>query len=181
MRHAEISLTCTKLRGCELQYKVDKSGIPLSSNVVDTMVSRSKQQSNNGRLLYGSELKEGYIRLIRLLPSRNAHGVIRCSLFEVSLTDSPEWEALSYTWGDAHSQRTILINGIKTPIRKNLCDSLSHLRGPEERILWFDSICINQKNVPECNHQVKQMKRIYESASRVIIWLDLKYDSSAWP
>lgn len=47
----------------------------------------------------------------------------------------------------------------------------SQLRSSEPRVLWVDAICINQSNPDEKNHQVRQMYRIYSSASRVLIWL----------
>jgi hypothetical protein len=91
------------------------------------MASISQQPWVDNRIPYGQELQDGYIRLIRLLPSEDASEIISCILFEVSLTDAPRWEALSYMWGDASSKETVLINGIKTSIRKNLWDGLSHL------------------------------------------------------
>lgn len=142
------------------------------------MGSIPQQNLKSNSQLYGPNLKEGYIRLVRLLPSKISDGPIRCNLFEVSFDDFPRWEALSYMWGEANCEKTITINGIETPIRKTLWDCLSHLRGANERVLWIDAICINQENIIERNHQVKQMKRIYESASRVIIWLGLRSNSS---
>ncbi|KAG7147726.1 Heterokaryon incompatibility protein 6 like [Verticillium longisporum] len=37
--------------------------------------------------------------------------------------------------------------------------------------LWVDAVCIDQEHHKERNHQVGQMKRIYENADNVIIWL----------
>lgn len=42
---------------------------------------------------------------------------------------------------------------------------------PEVDFLWTDSICIEQDNVLEKNHQLQQMGQIYFQASRVLIWL----------
>ncbi|KAF8859014.1 hypothetical protein BDZ45DRAFT_560005, partial [Acephala macrosclerotiorum] len=79
---------------------------------------------------------------IRLLPAEAKLGSIRCNLFEVSFTEAPKYEALSYIWGEPGVEQTILIDDI-------------------ERIIWVDATCINQTNVKERNHHVKQMKRIY--------------------
>ena len=39
------------------------------------------------------------------------------------------------------------------------------------RLLWVDSICINQTDNDEKNHQVRIMGRIFNSACMVVIWL----------
>jgi hypothetical protein len=57
-------------------------------------------------------------------------------------------------------------------IRTNLHSAFRHLRRQrEDRILWIDAVCINQEDNIEKNHQVWMMKRIYESADQVVIWL----------
>lgn len=43
---------------------------------------------------------EDPIRLLKLLPGEQSEA-IRCQLTAVSLSDNPEYEALSYVWGDA--------------------------------------------------------------------------------
>lgn len=39
------------------------------------------------------------------------------------------------------------------------------------RLLWIDSLCINQSDLLEKNRQVRLMDRIYQNARRTIIWL----------
>ena len=39
------------------------------------------------------------------------------------------------------------------------------------RTIWIDAICIDQNNVLERNHQVRNMVRIYAQAEHVLIWL----------
>lgn len=57
-------------------------------------------------------------------------------------------------------------------IRENLFHALIQLRHKaKSRTLWVDAICFNQNHIPERNHQVQQMKRVYESAKSTIIWL----------
>src|SRR5579859_2365609 len=57
-------------------------------------------------------------------------------------------------------------------ITQNLYLALHHLRfEDQDRILWIDAICIDQGNVEERGHQVRQMADIYKKAERVIIWL----------
>jgi hypothetical protein len=53
------------------------------------------------------------------------------------------------------------------------CESaLRHLRLKKKpRTLWIDALCINQSSNAEKSRQVPLMGDIYESASRVLIWL----------
>ena len=50
--------------------------------------------------------------------------------------------------------------------------AMEHLRLRDElRILWIDSLCIDQANYHEKNKQVQLMRFIYSSAWRVLVWL----------
>ncbi|KAK6604740.1 hypothetical protein H4I96_05322 [Botrytis cinerea] len=66
----------------------------------------------------------------------------------------------------------IFINGQKCLVQANLWSALNQLRNEHtERILWVDALCINQYDTFERNHQVGQMSKIYEQATRVICWI----------
>jgi hypothetical protein len=111
------------------------------------------------------------IRLIKLLPGSSVHP-LRCTLSTANLDDLPEYEALSYTWatenGDDKKSRQIYCDNGVLPITANCHAALRQLRKVfAPRILWVDSICINQSNVGERNHQVGLMDRIYRLASMV--------------
>ena len=41
----------------------------------------------------------------------------------------------------------------------------------QERRLWADQICINQKDMKERSQQVQFMNTIYKNASEVLVWL----------
>lgn len=104
---------------------------------------------------------------------------ITCSLTRESLHDNPQFEALSYEWGNAGFQKVILINGVQFPARQNLWNALFHLRNKsKDRRLWIDAISIDQANRSERSHQVQQMSQIYRQAWRVLIWLGLESDNS---
>jgi hypothetical protein len=54
------------------------------------------------------------------------------------------------------------------------------LGGPEDlpesgnllfALRWYDTVCIDQYDTQERNHQVKQMRNIYEHATNVLVWL----------
>lgn len=97
---------------------------------------------------------------------------MRYTLKTLSLNDRPIYKALSYTWGDINSKKSLILNGAICLITKNLDIALQHLQhedSPEP--LWVDSLCINQEDKDEKSEQVQRMKSIYESASEVIVWL----------
>ncbi|KIM93592.1 hypothetical protein OIDMADRAFT_173176, partial [Oidiodendron maius Zn] len=112
------------------------------------------------------------LRLLILLPG-SFHEDIRCYLIHTSLDEprSHQYEALSYTWGPPERNHFIWIDAYKFPVTANLYQALQHLRQDVVRFLWVDAICLNQENIQERNHQVKQMTMIYREAWRVIIWL----------
>jgi hypothetical protein len=99
----------------------------------------------------------------------------------------PQYEALSYTWGDADVSeygRVENSQGSGGPsatlgLRPNLASALRYLRYSDEpRVLWIDAICINQEDIEERNEQVKRMTSIYTLAQRVIAWLGEESNNS---
>lgn len=65
---------------------------------------------------------------------------IKCSLQVVSLQDSPEYEALSYTWGDLGTTGYIGVDGVRVKVAVNLEIALRHTRHVENDIvLWVDA------------------------------------------
>lgn len=102
----------------------------------------------------------------------------------------PRYEALSYTWGTMREPETAYVVDSTNSrsamertflsIGQNLAGALRHLRYIDRvRVLWVDAVCINQKDVPECNEQVKRMASIYKLASRVVAWLGEETHDSA--
>ncbi|OJI91285.1 hypothetical protein ASPTUDRAFT_299348 [Aspergillus tubingensis CBS 134.48] len=109
------------------------------------------------------------IRLLTILPSTKAESIIRCSLESVSLDNSPEFEAISYVWGDASKKTDIIINDTLFYVTRSVDKTLRLLRRTDrQRVVWIDFVCINQHDVPEKNTQVPLLGRVYESASAVI-------------
>ena len=119
------------------------------------------------------------IRLVLLLQGpENAD--IECLLSHASLDENPQYDALSYAWGEQKDEiRTIKLEGHMFPVTSNLEIALRHLRSETEtRTLWVDAIAINQIDEEEKSHQVREMTSIYQSASRVLIWLGEAKDDS---
>src|SRR5690348_9057999 len=81
------------------------------------------------------------IRLAELLPG-HWEDPIRCGLEHTSLDELPQYEALSYMWGDASSTTTISLCGCAVRITKSLELALKYLRRTDSsRILWIDALC----------------------------------------
>ncbi|KAJ4301129.1 hypothetical protein N0V90_003219 [Kalmusia sp. IMI 367209] len=100
------------------------------------------------------------------------HDEIKCRLDVVSLDSKPDFEALSYAWGDASQTRHICLGRKRVEVGINLQSALRRLRRTnEDRALWVDAICINQRDVQERNEQVLLMKDIYRTCRNVLIWL----------
>ena len=91
---------------------------------------------------------------------------------EVALRDYPDYEAISYAWGDPNEMIIVQVNQRAFAVRKNLNSALRHLiLASSDRLLWVDAICINQNDIGEKEHQVSQMHTVYFAAGKVIIWL----------
>ena len=90
----------------------------------------------------------------------------------VSLKSKPEYETLSYVWGDPNPSNEITANGSALKITGNLHTALCYLRSPDiPRVVWADGICINQSDLDERSYQVGIMDDIYRQARGVQIWL----------
>jgi len=117
------------------------------------------------------ETQKDHIRVIELLPGAKT-SMIECNILEVSLTDHPPYEAVSYRWGDSESKIPISVEGHYFEVTENLCTALWFLRDAnEKRLLWADAVCIDQSNIAEKNHQVQLMRDIYKNAQRTLIWV----------
>lgn len=125
-------------------------------------------------------LKPNEIRLIELR-SRGPGQAVEAALHVFQLEGCPSYAAVSYTWGDPKRCKPIIVDGEATEVRENIWSFLSSLQTSspiEERYLWIDTLCIDQNNVLERNHQVKKMKAIYQKASKVLVWLGKGADES---
>ena len=112
-----------------------------------------------------------------ILKRGSKHEELRCELITRDVTDDSDpttisWEALSWLWGAYGDFRSILINGKRFQVTRNLFIALNHLRYADvDRVLWVDALCINQYDVEERSAQIKRMAFLYHKASRVIAWV----------
>ncbi|KAH7309168.1 heterokaryon incompatibility protein-domain-containing protein [Stachybotrys elegans] len=104
---------------------------------------------------------------------------ISCKLGVASFLDPPQYEALSYAWGEVKSSRSISINGVSCAVSENLESAVRHLRYQDKpRVLWIDALCINQGDIAERNSHVRLMGTIYTQATQVLAYLGPEYNNS---
>lgn len=117
--------------------------------------------------------KENDIRILHIEPGNSPNIVGRLAVWNGTET----YEALSWQWGLQPPDSSIYIKDAvgrlhSMRIKPNLEKALKQLRLlSEERRLWIDALCINQRNYIERSAQVSMMTDIYGNASNVCIWL----------
>ncbi|CAF9935801.1 MAG: hypothetical protein HETSPECPRED_009903 [Heterodermia speciosa] len=95
-----------------------------------------------------------------------------CNLSIAALTERPQYDALSYVWGDGLAKKPIMLDGTPVRVTENLDAAMRHLRRLDKSIfIWIDALCIDQANTPERNHQVSIMGDVYRGAQQVFAWL----------
>ncbi|KAI8944090.1 HET-domain-containing protein [Xylaria longipes] len=121
------------------------------------------------RTIYSSLRRpEQDFRLILLLPG-DLSSNIHCRLLVSSLDYTPDFEALSYVWGDTNDKLAISMDGQAHNVTRNLHSALDFLRYPDRvRTLWVDALCINQDDTNERNHQLGKVNHEDEDTIRLI-------------
>ena len=127
------------------------------------------------------DLQKIPIRIINLKRSLDPQAELECELlhFLVATNDRPQYEAISYTWNgqEASSAHYILCRHTNNEtkclyVTENAELVLRRLRlEHEDRYLWLDSVCIDQRSTAERNFQVRNMCYVYTFAKRVAVWL----------
>src|SRR4051812_48535540 len=117
------------------------------------------------------DLDQRSFRLLRIL-KESVLDDIQCELVEGWIYQSEgglPYDALSYVWGSTEKTSRITVNGNKLYVTENLLVALQHLCLKDDiGLLWIDAICIDQANLDERGHQVRNMSNIYTEAERVI-------------
>lgn len=94
----------------------------------------------------------GEIRLAVILPAKSGTEVsVNLRTVQLNKSSTPEYEALSYTWGSVESPVSIRINDCNLlPVTRNLEEALQRLHcETRPRALWIDAICVNQEDLDE--------------------------------
>ncbi|KAF8846421.1 hypothetical protein BDZ45DRAFT_543547, partial [Acephala macrosclerotiorum] len=81
------------------------------------------------------------IRILTLLPSAEYDSPIEVQLTEVDLPSKPDYEALSYAWGDTKNKIGISCHGRRLDVTVNCALALQNLRHESQaQTLWVDAI-----------------------------------------
>lgn len=108
--------------------------------------------------------------------------MISVELHEVSLDEDPVYEALSYEWGEKSGSIPIQCGTHCLLVTPNLWEAMQRLRlKDEKRTLWIDAVCINQRDRVEQSQQVMLMRRIYQEATAVTMWIGKENENRKTP
>ncbi|KAI4934811.1 hypothetical protein J4E85_002671 [Alternaria conjuncta] len=111
------------------------------------------------------------IRVLHVYPAPETDPLI-CSLEHCDIDSDPEYEAISYVWGDSDLAWSVICDSNVIPVTRSLHEALLRIRLPDQRrTVWIDGLCINQIDAIEKSHQVQLMQRVYRNAYRVLVWL----------
>lgn len=177
---AAIEFITADMHGLSLPPKDNATGVESKARFdsiysSDFMVQRSigpATHINDVNLVHHKLNSAFMTRLLVIEPAAELHAPIKCTLTPVCLAGKPEYEALSYVWGDGTNEAAIEVNGCRWFVRQSLRAALRGLRFRElSRVLWIDALCINQHDIDERNQQVRIMSSIYRSAKQVLIWI----------
>jgi len=62
-------------------------------------------------MMYTGTLPRQQVQLISILPGREANKVVNCGVSQDEIGRSPDYESLSYAWGDRNVTSEITVNG----------------------------------------------------------------------
>ena len=124
-----------------------------------------------GHIYQPIEPGEGF-RVLILQPAKELADELVCNLIHAGLNDHPEYEALSYVWGERSDPGTVTLDGQKVEITRNLESALCYLRKKDKpRYLWVDALCIHQQNLDERSKHVQYMSEIYRHCKTDLLWI----------
>ncbi|RKL27128.1 hypothetical protein BFJ72_g13361 [Fusarium proliferatum] len=124
----------------------------------------------------------GQIRLIEVTSKFDKP--LELSLRTHQIHQTPEYYAISYTWGESGFTEEIMIDGQLMMVTENCHYALMQARDRYPSVsgkpvfIWIDSICINQDDNDEKSYQVAMMDDIFTRASKVLACVGPHQDNS---
>jgi hypothetical protein len=174
-----------------LPQLIDKDGLPqlIEQHSVDTITMSDKRKQ-----YHASRADSGYAPPIaQIIPSlytaldhqgRQVRFItvepgfpeecIKCHVTIVSLLldPLPPYETISYVWGNSSLRRSVIVDGHALDVPASTEHVLRRMRSTQQaRVLWIDSICINQNDKADRDYQVALMCDIYSRATKCLIWI----------
>jgi hypothetical protein len=119
------------------------------------------------------------IRLLVIEPGQRPEPP-KCKIVNVRLSENPQYDAVSYTWG-SEDKPDVIYCGDQRPkfVTRNCLQAIFRLRQVDRpRTVWIDAVCIDQTSVKERGHQVGIMPSIYKQATSVNVYLGEAEDNS---
>ena len=171
-----------------------------SYGVFRCLIDRAPIVSQCGQVLHPQEISTIYqyrslsrdrdeIRLVVVHSGEGQHPVYY-HIITAELDSVLQYIAVSYTWatedGDCSKSREIYVKMESTvgqvtrrvQVTANCENTLRQLRDKcLERIMWIDSVCIDQSDIYERNHQVGLMEKIYQNAVHVEVCIQYLRES----
>lgn len=129
--------------------------------------------------LYAKGLQENEIRLLTISSYNLETAELELEIYQRD--DTPEYDVVSWTWGQDEATTSVSCNMFPLQIRTTLFNALPYLHGARSlpiRPLWIDFICLDQNNDTEKEIHVPLMGTIYQNATRTLIWLGEEADDS---
>jgi hypothetical protein len=126
------------------------------------------------------------IRLLRILTA-DEKDPLKCEMTIFAKDQAPPYCAISYTWGDATTNISIIVNEQRLEVRGNCEYALRQAALFDiTQYFWIDAVCINQEDIVEKGHQVAGMGWVFEFAKLTLACVgrgekitDLVYETMA--
>jgi hypothetical protein len=122
--------------------------------------------------------KNAGIRVL-LVHAGHESSPIHATLQHISLRNPPEYETISYVWGDPKERATIIVDGKTLDVPASAERAIRRVRKDVNRTIWIDAICINQADLKERAQQVAIMGEVYSKTAGNLVWLGKSQESTA--
>lgn len=137
---------------------------------VDRLIFMSRFKNSSTYQYHQLDHMTSEIRLLKL-HAGDGWNILKADLISVSISEAPQFEAISYRWASGEDV-PILLDNYRFLVSGEVHEILRTLRYQhEDRLLWLDSICIDQNNINEKEWQIEFMTQIYGTCTRVIGWI----------
>ena len=156
----QLEKVCTKESAVDLLMQIKLPQEP-KRHAMWTGDWTKKSTSDSDSWFYSQQLP-------KMLPFRVVWTLERNFHLEVE----DRYESLSWVWGDQSGQVRIFVDDMPLEMTWSLFVALRKFRFEDDpRVLWIDTMCINQAHHQGETHQVLQKYHIYAQALMVLIWL----------
>ncbi|EXF76605.1 heterokaryon incompatibility protein [Colletotrichum fioriniae PJ7] len=141
----------------------------LSLSEVQDAIHQLDKNEQSARPLLQDPTRQ--IRLFTLWPGTQESPIQ--GVFSVAiLDDGPDYQCISYVWGDATVTKDITVDGKEFKITTSLFSVLRRIRSEQKNLtVWANALCINQDDHEEKRVQVDMMFDIYSKCRNCFLWL----------